>query len=194
MINNLIDPVTGGGSVNRTIQVAEAIVKYYGTECVILSTDKGLDKNIELQKDTLKIELLPCLNERFSIPYFSWRRINDLVSEADIIHLMSHWTLINAVICLFAKFQKKPYTFCAAGTLHNFGRYTLIKRIYNFIVGKWIIKNASRCIAITELERKDFLEFGVAEKIINIMEQAVELQVPNKVDYESGKTWGNIYD
>ena len=68
MINNLIDPVTGGGSVNRTIQVAEAIVKYNGTECVILSTDKGLDKNIELQKDTLKIELLPCLNERFSIP------------------------------------------------------------------------------------------------------------------------------
>ena len=174
MINNIIDPVTGGGSVNRTIQVAEAIVKYYRTECVILSTDKGLDKNIELQKDTLKIELLPCLNERFSIPYFSWRRINDLVSEADIIHLMSHWTLINAVICLFAKFQKKPYTFCAAGTLHNFGRYTLIKRIYNFIVGKWIIKNASRCIAITELEGKDFSEFGVAEKMINI--------IPNGVD------------
>ena len=41
MINNIIDPVTGGGSVNRTIQVAEAIVKYYRTECVILSTDKG---------------------------------------------------------------------------------------------------------------------------------------------------------
>ena len=50
MINNIIDPVTGGGSVNRTIQVAEAIVKYYRTECVILSTDKGLDKNIIIQK------------------------------------------------------------------------------------------------------------------------------------------------
>ena len=128
MVNMSIDPVTGGGSANRTIQVAEAIVKYYGVECVILTTDKGLDNNIELQKDTLKIELLPCLNERFSIPYFSWRRINDLVSEADIIHLMSHWTLINAVIYLIVKIKKKPYTFCAAGTLHNFGRYTLIKR------------------------------------------------------------------
>ena len=57
MINNIIDPVTGGGSVNRTIQVAEAIIKYCGNECVILSTDKGLDKNIEFKKE-LNIELL----------------------------------------------------------------------------------------------------------------------------------------
>ena len=31
-----------------------------------------------------------------------------------------------------------------------------------------------------------------AEQIINIMESAVELQVPNKVDYEKGNNWGEI--
>ena len=31
-----------------------------------------------------------------------------------------------------------------------------------------------------------------AEKIIEIMEQAVKLQVPNKVDYEKGNNWGEI--
>ena len=31
-----------------------------------------------------------------------------------------------------------------------------------------------------------------AEKIIRIMEEAVQLQVPNKVDYEKGENWGNI--
>ena len=31
-----------------------------------------------------------------------------------------------------------------------------------------------------------------AEKIIRIMEEAVQLQVPNKVDYEKGSNWGNI--
>ena len=31
-----------------------------------------------------------------------------------------------------------------------------------------------------------------AEEIIKIMEEAVELQVPNKVDYESGDNWGDI--
>jgi len=33
-----------------------------------------------------------------------------------------------------------------------------------------------------------------AKKIIEIMENAVSLEVPNKVDYETGKTWGDIYD
>ena len=31
-----------------------------------------------------------------------------------------------------------------------------------------------------------------AKKIIEIMENAVKLTIPNKVDYESGKTWGEI--
>ena len=31
-----------------------------------------------------------------------------------------------------------------------------------------------------------------AEEIIKIMEAAVELKVPNKVDYEKGANWGEI--
>jgi DNA polymerase I-like protein with 3'-5' exonuclease and polymerase domains len=31
-----------------------------------------------------------------------------------------------------------------------------------------------------------------AQKIIDVMEQAVELQVPNKVDFEKGDSWGDI--
>jgi DNA polymerase I-like protein with 3'-5' exonuclease and polymerase domains len=31
-----------------------------------------------------------------------------------------------------------------------------------------------------------------AEKIKDIMENAVDLQIPNKVDYESGPNWGSI--
>ena len=32
-----------------------------------------------------------------------------------------------------------------------------------------------------------------AKKIVKIMENAVPLEIPNKVDYESGETWGDIY-
>ena len=31
-----------------------------------------------------------------------------------------------------------------------------------------------------------------AKHIKEIMESAVELEIPNKVDYESGKNWGEI--
>lgn len=33
-----------------------------------------------------------------------------------------------------------------------------------------------------------------ADKIVDIMQNAVKLNVPNKVDYESGENWGDIYD
>ena len=32
-----------------------------------------------------------------------------------------------------------------------------------------------------------------AKKIVEVMENAVNLEVPNKVDYEKGNTWGDIY-
>jgi len=43
----------------------------------------------------------------------------------------------------------------------------------------------------------DELDFSIesesqAKKIKDIMENAVDLEVPNKVDYESGPNWGEI--
>jgi len=50
---------------------------------------------------------------------------------------------------------------------------------------------------IPHIQIHDELDISVesdkqAEEIINIMESAVELEVPNKVDYEKGKNWGDI--
>jgi DNA polymerase I-like protein with 3'-5' exonuclease and polymerase domains len=52
---------------------------------------------------------------------------------------------------------------------------------------------------IAHIQIHDELDLSVespehAEKIIDIMENAVKLEVPNKVDYESGETWGDIFD
>jgi DNA polymerase I-like protein with 3'-5' exonuclease and polymerase domains len=50
---------------------------------------------------------------------------------------------------------------------------------------------------IPHIQVHDELDISVkddkeAKKIVEIMEFAVELEVPNKVDYESGENWGNI--
>jgi DNA polymerase I-like protein with 3'-5' exonuclease and polymerase domains len=52
---------------------------------------------------------------------------------------------------------------------------------------------------IAHIQIHDELDLSVespehAEKITKIMENAVKLEVPNKVDYESGETWGDIFD
>jgi len=52
---------------------------------------------------------------------------------------------------------------------------------------------------VAHIQIHDELDLSVeseehAKKIIEIMENAVKLEVPNKVDYESGENWGDIYD
>ena len=52
---------------------------------------------------------------------------------------------------------------------------------------------------IPHIQINDELDLSVesdkqAKKIIDIMQNAVKLHIPNKVDYESGKNWGDIYD
>jgi DNA polymerase I-like protein with 3'-5' exonuclease and polymerase domains len=50
---------------------------------------------------------------------------------------------------------------------------------------------------IPHVQIHDELDISVAsiqdsEKIIRIMEEAVQLQIPNKVDFEEGDNWGDI--
>jgi len=52
---------------------------------------------------------------------------------------------------------------------------------------------------IAHIQIHDELDLSIenekqAQKIIEIMENAVTLEVPNKVDYEFGSNWGDIYD
>ena len=51
---------------------------------------------------------------------------------------------------------------------------------------------------IPHIQIHDELDISVrdekeSKRIIEIMENAVSLAVPNKVDFESGDTWGDIY-
>ena len=52
---------------------------------------------------------------------------------------------------------------------------------------------------VAHIQIHDELDLSVesedkAKKVVEIMENAVKLEIPNKVDYESGKNWGDIYD
>ena len=52
---------------------------------------------------------------------------------------------------------------------------------------------------VAHIQIHDELDISVespehAKKIVEIMEDAIQLDIPNKVDYESGENWGDIYD
>jgi len=155
-VNNILDPVTGGGTAERTFQLSQALEKL-GHNCRILT----IDINGRASEDRIKIDVrvLPCLNKRFFIPSLPWNIIDDMVSWADIIQLTNHWTVLNAIVFRYARRHKKPYIVCPAGSVPIFGRSQLLKSCYDSLIGRRIIINAGGCVAISQKEANDLQSY-----------------------------------
>jgi len=168
-VNHTIDSVTGGGTAERTLQMSRHLIED-GLSCSILTMDQGMTP---IKLNGGRIIVIPSISRRFYIPKFLFYRIGAAVKNADIIHLMGHWTVLNAMVYLVVRMQQKPYVFCPAGALPIFGRSKWLKQIYNAVIGKRIVRNASKCIAITETEKKHFKDYGVEKKSIVVIPNAV---------------------
>lgn len=173
---DVLDATTGGGATERTVQICLGLVKR-GHHCTILTTDSGLTDTRRGQLEGIELVLNPCLVKRFHVPALSPRRLNGAVAKADVIHLMNHWTVMNVLVYLAARWHRKPYVVCPAGALPVFGRSRILKRAYNVLFGFRILRHASGHIAITEKEISQFIEYGICRDQVTV--------VPNGVDAES---------
>ena len=172
-VNMTLDPVTGGGTAERTFQLSRFMAKN-GTVCSILTLDLGLKNERKKYLDGVEIVVLPCLLKRFFIPKLSYARIKNIIKRSDIIQLMNHWTLINVVTYFIAKRLKKPYVVCSAGALMIYGRSKLLKRLYNLIIGKKIIQNADSLVAISANEIPQFKSYGVKREDIRVISNGID--------------------
>lgn len=170
-VNMTIDPVSGGGIAERTIQMSKFLMKA-DVKCVILTMDLGLTTELLRELDGISIVALPCINKRFFFPKLTFslmKTIMKVVRSVDLVHIMGHWTIINALIYIAVCRLNKPYIVCPAGALPAFGRSKVLKKIYNFLVGYNLIRNAIYCIAVTADEMPQFEAYGVKkDKVIVI--------------------------
>jgi glycosyltransferase involved in cell wall biosynthesis len=175
-VNDTLDLQAGGGTAERTFQMSRFLARL-GVSCRVLTIDSPLldAQRIETLKPA-KISVLPCLWQRFNVPLWNWGTISQAVEESDVIHLMGHWSVLNALVYLAAKRAGKPYVVCPAGALLLFGRSKWLKRLYNALIGNAIIRNAAGWIAVTQGEFPQFEEYGVPTQRVAV--------IPNGVDEE----------
>ena len=172
-VNMSIDPVTGGGTAERTVKISQYLARS-GVESSLLTSDIGVDEKLRNSLSNVKLHMMKNLYSRYYISRFTFKRIAKIVAEADVVHLMNHWTAINAAVYRACQQLHKPYVVCPAGALTIYGRSWLLKRIYNRVVGNQIIKNATRHIAIPVEEACRFREYGVDPDSVKV--------IPNGID------------
>lgn len=172
-VSALVDPVTGGGTAERTLQLARAMARA-GMAVRVLATDAGLRASGRSPNaGGAQLSILPCRNERFLVPKLDGR-IGQYVGEADIVHFCNHWTTLNLLVRREVARLRKPYVVCPAGALPLFGRSRWLKRGYNAIGGRALVAQADGWVAITQREKADFAAYGVDPAKVDV--------IPNGID------------
>jgi glycosyltransferase involved in cell wall biosynthesis len=171
-VNSYLDFKTGGGTAERTFQMSRYLAGA-GAKCTVLTIDTGLDDARIASMKPASVVAFPLLLRRFFVPRVRWSVLRKVVAEADFIHIMGHWTLLNALVYCAARLARKPYVVCPAGALPIYGRSKLLKWIYNLLIGKAIIRNASGWIAVTAAEYPHFEAYGIAPGKVTVIPNGV---------------------
>lgn len=173
---------TGGGAAERVYQMSRHLTSL-GHEVTILTTDYHLAPERVTSLAPVRVLALHCLVPRFFLPVPAFGRVLREVRAADVIHLTNHWTVINVWTYLAARMLGKPYVVCPLGALPIFGRSGLLKRAFNAIIGKRLIRNASGHVAATLGELPAFRDYGVRDAQVT--------HIPNGINSDDYLEAGN---
>lgn len=172
-VNATLDPIAGGGTAERTYHLSRHLA-LAGFPCSVLTLDLGLTEERIAALAPAQVTALHCISPRFFLFRLPDARIGRLVAQADVIHVMGHWTVLNALVCNEARRQGKPYVVCPAGALPIFGRSRWLKRTYNRMAGIKSIQHASAWVAIAENEFEHFFAYGIPGNRVTL--------IPNGID------------
>ncbi len=182
-VNHALSLKIGGGTAERTYQMSRFLANN-GVACTVLVLDIDDEENVSENINVFKTVKIPCYWKRFYVPKISWKLILEKVRDADIIHLMGHWSILNAIVYFAARFINKPYVVCPAGALPIFGRSAFLKKSYNYLIGRSIIENASAWIAVTNAEKKDFESYGITQNQVSVIPNGVDIDSFNLSNYK----------
>lgn len=175
LVNMSIDPVFGGGTAERTRQLARHLI-LKGALCSLMTLAHRRGNGFmeaEIASAGVRVIAFPVLNWRFYIPLIDPFHLWRAVRNADVVHIMNHWILLNTVVYLTAALAGKPVVLCPAGALRIYGRSKKIKKAYARLIGDRMIRKAALVIIISENERAS---------VLAIRNTAPVSLIPNGVD------------
>ena len=163
------------GSAQSVIQMSRALAKR-GHEVTIFASDYKLDRSRfqsvpEVQIQGFKI-WLSLANFEFTPAIIDAARKE--LANYDVVHMHNYRTFQNIVIHHYAKKNNIPYLLQARGSVATFFQKGRLKKIYDRLWGYSILKDASKLLALSPEEKKQYMSMGVSEDKV--------AEIPNGID------------
>jgi len=97
------------------------------------------------------------------------------IKNYNLIHLHNLQSYQNNVVYHYAREYGIPYVLQAHGLAPRIMERSVLKKLYNWVWGYSILKDASKVIALTKTEVKEYKEMGVAENKVEIVPNGIDL-------------------
>lgn len=168
-----------GGSVTVPYYLSEELSKR-GYEVTIITTDFEFDEEYAeaIEKEGVKVIVFRCVANiglfLFSPGMKKWLRKE--IKKFDIIHLHNFRSYQDVIIHRYAEKYGIPYVLQAHGSVLRIIEKQKLKKIYDIFWGYKILKDASRLIAVSNIEAKQYKQFGTGENEIDVISNGIDIE------------------
>ncbi len=142
----------GSGTTEFMYQICKAQAKA-GLKPTILSGNHGFDKKLASTLDGVNFQVIKTLFHRqgFSImpDLIIWCRKN--LRKYDVVHMHVYRTFQNIVLYYYCRKYKIPYIIDAHGSVPYFRKKIILKKLFDWFIGRSILKNASKLLAESKI-------------------------------------------
>jgi glycosyltransferase involved in cell wall biosynthesis len=117
---------------------------------------------------------------RFEGLYFSpaiARALKEQVQNTDIIHMHEYRSLQNVATYFFAKKYKRPYVLTAHGSIPRVVERFFLKQLFDLAIGLRILNGASKLLASSKIEMKQYMQAGISEDRIAIVPNGIDIKI-----------------
>lgn len=181
-----------GGVPKVTYEISKELVKR-GHDVSVYTTDvydsktrfKG--ENFSLV-DGIEVKRFRNISNRLAYSNFSLApkmaaELNRSIKNFDIVHLREYRSFQAIFLNYYAKKYSIPYIFQAHGSLLPFFEKISLKKFYDLVIGRKILHDAEKIIALTNTEREQYNEMGLENKGIEVIPNGIDLSLYNNTPF-----------
>ncbi len=170
-----------GGPVTVVRSVSKELSKKHK---VIVYTTSALDKRrdfknfpFEVGSESYRVVYFPRILRfsGFNISPVMKKALKESLSEYDIIHLHSWRHFQDIIVHHYAKKYGIPYVLQTHGSLPRIAAKRKLKWIYDMSFGYKLLRDASKVIALSPIEARQYRNMGVPDEKIAIIPNGIDL-------------------
>lgn len=171
-----------GGDVNVCYNLSKHLIKK-SHEVTIITTDFEFDEEYAktLEEVGVKVISFRCIAniKLFLISPSMKKWLKSNIKNFDVIHIHNFRSYQNNIVYHYAKKYRIPYILQAHGSLPRIIEKQRLKKLYDWVWGNKILKDAFKLIAVSKVEVEQYKKIGVGDNKIVV--------IPNGLDVERFK-------